>query len=362
MASIPLLFSLTSRIKYLPQAFLIWCSGYIFISLLWFWLFSSPSSEFQELRNRILSVLFILIMTLIFSKSYLVLIWTRYAILVAGLLAVFNNIYEFFNPLVFSALNDTGRPAGFYVNPNTSGCALVLSMICSVSILQQRYRLPFVSTIGIGIFLTFSRGAILCWFVAVMILIITHVIPRYQLFYWGVALGVIIGLAQIGGNVFNLDKFQEMGLLNQNVLERLREAGNTSGVEDDSARSRFEVVQLAWEMFVEHPLIGNGIGSTHQLNVGGLATHDISTHNMYLYFMTDHGILGILIFPLLVYAVIRHTQGEMKYISWAFAAFILLWGLFSHNIVDQRPILLSFSLMATMNEKTQLDKKLKNKL
>lgn len=320
--SIPLLFSLSSRFKYLPKPLLIWCVGYISISLIWFWLFSAPLSEFQELRDRTLAVIFTVIMMLIFSKNYLVQICTRYAILIAGLIAVFNNVYEFFNPLIFSALNDTGRAAGFYVNPNTSGCALVFSMIYGVSLLQQRYRLPFAALIGIGIFLTFSRGAILCWLVTVMILMVTHIIPRRQLFYWTIVLGIIIiGLAQIGGDSLNLGEFQDIGLLNKNVLERVGEIGHPSAIEDDSARSRFEVVKLAWKMFVENPLIGNGIGSTRQLNVGGLSSHNISTHNMYLYFMTDHGILGILIFPLLVYAVIRHSQGEIKYISWGFCSF-----------------------------------------
>ncbi len=363
VASLPLLFSLPLRIKYLPRALLIWCAGYMTISLVWFWLFSSPLSEFQELRNRILSVIFILLMLLILSQYYFVLIWTRIAIFIAGLMAVVNNIYEFFTPLVFGGLNDTGRPAGFYVNANTSGIALTISMIYSVNLLQQKYRVPFVSIIGIGVFLTFSRGAILCWFIAVMILIITGIIPRHQFFYWFIVLGIIIiSLGQMGGDIFNLNRLQEMGLLNQNVLERLGETGNPSSLDDDSARARLEVVKLAWQMFAEHPLIGNGIGSTQDLSVGGLSTHNISTHNMYLYFITDDGILGFLVFPLLIYVVTRHAQGDNKYISLAFAASILVWGFFSHTIVVQRFHLLTLSLMATMNGTTQPNKKLKNNL
>jgi O-antigen ligase len=352
IASIPLLFSAFAQLRYtIPVFLLIWSVAYILVSLFSFLLFLSSKVALKELNTRFLAVLFIMIMLLVFSRYNIVQLCTRWAVFIAVLMAALNNIYEFFNPLVFNALNETGRPAGFYINPNQSGCALILGMIFSVGLLQPRYRVPFVSLIAIGVLLTFSRGAILGWFVVVMIFIIVRVIPRSQLLYWVLGIGmIIIGLSSTGGFILNLAQLQEYGLVNQNILGRLEWAENPSGSED-SADSRLEVARLAWQMFTEHPFWGNGIGSTQEWSI------EYSTHNMYLYFMADHGILGAFILPLLVYAVTRHAHGESKYIGFAFAAFILLWGLFSHDIISERYILIMFSLMAAMTKKSQLEQR-----
>ena len=124
---------------------------------------------------------------------------------------------------------------------------------------------------------------------------------------------------------------------------------------EESADARMEVVAIAWGMFGDRPLLGNGLASTDNLNNWG-----ISTHNMYLLYVADHGILGILILPTLVYAVTRNAQGESKYIGWAFSAFILLWGCFSHNILEERYILMCFALMAAMNRSSRLKIKRKS--
>lgn len=340
IASTPLLASFPSRIKYLPLLVFVWGGGFVSLSLISCLLSLSSEAAYQELRTRILSVVFILLMLLIFSRYQIVITWARRAIIITGLMAVINNIYEFFNPLVFNAMNDSGRPAGFYVNPNRAGCALVLALIAGVSILPQRYRVPFVSIISLGVLLSFSRGAMLGWCVVVMIFTMTQVISVKKLVIYIVITGVII---------INLTQLQDSSLINDNMLGRFEWLQNPTQAKEDSAESRAELAKIGWQMFVQHPILGNGIGSTQELSVG------VSTHNMYLYLMADHGFLGALILPILVYAVTRRSRGETKYIAFAFAAFILLWGLFSHNILDERYILLTFALIGAMSVNSQLE-------
>ncbi len=348
IASIPLLFS---NIKHIPHPLIIWCFSFIFISLVWFLLLSIPDEiAVEELRKRILSVIFVLIMTLIFSKNNNIHLWTRWAIFIAVLMAAFNNIYEFFNPIAFNSLGSGGRSAGFYLNPNSNGAALVLGMIFSVSLLQPIYRLPFVSLIGIGVFLTFSRGAIFGWLVIVIIFTMNRVLHLNKLFYWVLLIGIIIISL---GSQWSEELLQSLSF-NQNSLERIAWFQNISTSDsEDSADSRLEVAQLAWQMFTEHPLFGNGIASTLTWSM------EISTHNIYLYYMADHGFLGTFILPVLVYAVTQHACGETKYISLAFAVFILIWGLFSHNVLEERYILIMFSLMAAMTAASQLAQRFK---
>ncbi|MBC1237708.1 O-antigen ligase [Nostoc sp. 2RC] len=348
VASIPLIFS---RDKYIPTSLILWCFGFIFVSLLWFVLFpGSGELAFEELRKRLLAVIFLIAMAFIFSRNPTIHYLTRWAIFLAVLITVFNSIYEFFNPAAFNALGNGGRVTGFYLNPNSNGCALILGMIFSVSILQPIYRLPFVYLVGIGVFLTFSRGAILGWLITVIIFTVAGVLHFNKILYWILGIGTfIISL----GSQWWQELLQNLDL-NANSLERIAWFQNISTSDsEDSADSRLEVAQLAWQMFMKHPFFGNGIGSTLTWNV------EISTHNIYLYYMADHGIIGVLILPVLVYGAIRHARGETKYIGLAFAVFILLWGLFSHNVLEERYILILFSLMAGMTEGSKLDQKLK---
>ncbi|MUL39001.1 hypothetical protein BWI75_22520 [Gloeocapsopsis sp. AAB1 = 1H9] len=343
--SIPLLFSIFNRIKYFPSAFIVWVVGYITVSLLYFLIFLSSDVGYQELRLRVLSAIFIFIMLLIFSKYHVVQVWARYAILFVGALAVLNNIYELLNPLIFSGLNDTGRPAGFYVDPNRSGCALVLSMIFSTEILPQKYRPYLISFIGLGILLTFSRGAILGWILVTLIFIKKRVISKHQIVYWLIAVGVlVVGLGFLSSEFVNINQ------LPYGIRERLEWFENPTGSEH-SADSRMDILIAGWQLFLQSPLWGNGIASTIEWSFG------ISTHNMYLFYMTDHGFLGILILPLLVYAVTRNSRGESQYIALAFATFIILWGIFSHTVIEDRFILLSFALMATLSVTSQQEEK-----
>ncbi|MGB8690233.1 MAG: hypothetical protein WCD53_23280, partial [Microcoleus sp.] len=131
-----LIFTRFAILKYIPSELIIWCAGYLVISLFSFMLvlgfyaeYPFAKESFQEVRTRILSELFLIIMYLIFSKSSQIQNLTRVAICLAVLLAVFNNIREVSDPLAFEGLNGSGRAAGYFIDPNRGGCSLMLGMI-----------------------------------------------------------------------------------------------------------------------------------------------------------------------------------------------------------------------------------------
>ena len=348
LGSIPLLKNFFSRLKHFSFPLIIWCVGYIGTSSFYL-LFAFPhETVFQELETRILSIIFLLTMLLIFSQHTIVENCAKYAIVAVSFLNVFNHIYEFFNPRIFGALNDSGRPAGFYIDPNKAGCALVLSLIFGVGVLPSKYRVPFVLVIGFGVFLTFSRSAILCWIIIVVILFVNDILPRRQSLFWALVIGIILlCIGTLGITFIDIYDLQERGILNENIMSRLAWFLDPSSRDAYDNSSRFDIVEFGWQRFVEHPFLGNGIGSTRTWS------KDISTHNMYLFFMIDHGFIGALFLPLVVYAVVRKAKEDTKYLAFVYAIFILFWGLFSHNVMEQRFILLTFSLMATMTRNSQ---------
>jgi O-antigen ligase len=350
-----------SKIIYrIPRELSIWCIGYILISSSSL-LFTQTSSQitdagFDQLRTRILSAVFLLTMYVIFSKHQKVQNITRLAICLAVVLAIFNNVMEFIDPSIFGGLNTSGRAAGLYMNPNITGCALILGLILGIGILPQKFRITYALIVLIGVFMTFSRGAILGWFLVMGIFYNSQSISRRHSVIWILSiLGISFLFGSILSSIFDLDELQRSGAITanfDNIRERLEWFQNPKS--EDSADARLEVVSIAWSMFGDHPFFGNGLASTNNLNDMG-----ISTHNMYLFYLADHGILGVFILPALVYVVNRNAKGESKSISLAFSAFILLWGCFSHNIIEERYILMSFALVAAMNRTSRPEIRMK---
>jgi O-antigen ligase len=350
-------FSRFSIVKYIPVELIAWCVGYIAISLFSFLLVSpfSVDPAFQEVKNRILAEFFLLMMCLIFSKYPKIQYLTRIAIFLGVLLAVFNNMLELNDPSVFGRLNPApDRAAGYYINPNRTGCALMLGMIFGVTILPKKIRIFFAIIIFFSTCLTASRGAMLGWCIVLGIFLYSGLIPRKNFVFWIIGiLTVIFVFGPVLSNFLDLNEWQRSGVINvdpRGITARLEWFQNPLAKKEDSAEGRVEVVRIAWDMVSEHPILGCGIASTENLNNLG-----ISTHNMYLLHMAEHGILGVFILPLFVYAVTRHSRGESKDIALAFTIFILWWGMFSHNVAEERYILLCFSLMASMNVTSRLE-------
>ncbi|MBD2577197.1 O-antigen ligase family protein [Oscillatoria sp. FACHB-1406] len=346
--SLPVVFSKYSS---LPRYFIFWAIAFISISSLSLLIFDNSRVSypiaFQEFRLRILSTIFLGLMIVVFSKDGVIQKWVKKAILLAVILAVFNNIYDFFHPFVFCSCN-LGRPAGLYINPNQSGYSLVLGMIFSIGVVKPKYRFYFWLFVGIGLILTLSRSAIIGYLFVTLLL----AKEKKLVIYWKSTL-VLISLLLITYLIFYLGnlgsngiKLTEVGNINSfydySISVRMEWLNNPFLLdESDSLRSR--VIELGWIMFLQHPLFGNGLGSTLDWQ------EIVSTHNMYLYYMVDHGIIGIFIFPILIWVVTKHARGEARFIGLLFTTLMLFLGLFSHNLLTERYVLIGFALMSAMN-------------
>ncbi len=325
----------------MPRPLVIAMSIYLVVSIVSLATVSADAASIEELRKRVLSVLFVCMMYVIYQQKSLTQV--KYALLAVVLLSIGNNFYELLNPGAFGLVN-SGRPAGFYLNPNKTACALVLGMLFTIDIIKKPHRWLYTLLVGMGVFTTFARGGIMGWIVCVAILIASRVIsdkrrtvllPMLVLFTF---LVIANPLKLLGG-------YFEGGMDSSysNVVSRL-EQFQTPSLEDESARDRSSVAKYAWKMFGDRPFWGHGLSSTNKWTVA-----DISTHNMYLYYMVDHGVIGLMFLPGAVFAVIYRNRGEDERIVLCFGIFISLWGLFSHNVLEEKYILLPFALLAAMN-------------
>lgn len=347
LASIPLLVLLiTRKNQYLPTGVLKWSVVYITVSSIYYQFVLPTDAVEQEMETRVLANLVLLVMVVVFTGHSLVQISVRWSILLVTLINVYNNMYELFNPLIFNALNDSGRPAGFYVDPNESGCALILGVIFSINMLPYKYRLPFTLIVFLGAFVTFSRGAIISMILLIIFFSFKRIIPNRQLVYY--ILGILIIIA-IFGNIgsYLIEEASNLGILNKNIESRIEFLANPTAGDTNDDNSRLDIVNTTWESFQKKPLLGNGFAYVQTWG-------KILPHNIYLTYMLENGFLGAILLPLFVFWITNSACGETKNIAFVFTIFILFWGFFSNTILSDRGILITFALMDVLSKKSSL--------
>lgn len=340
LLSLPLwLFKPKFKQDFLKVPLVVWCFGFAFVTILWFLGSSQSEIAGRELRGRLSDVMLVLSCLMIFASPGAV-HSARWALVFAVLFGVALNIYEFFVPMTFSEVH--GRSAGFFGNSNLSAEALVLGMILSVTVLPSSFRGPFLLLTGVGIFVTFSRGGIMAWFIAVSGLLFFTKGVRAKDLVWTCLLSLlVVGIVLLPKLDTILKTMDQAGVINKNTEERLAWLTNPSGVSDDSSWSRVYVAQQAWRKFADHPWIGGGTGTMYE-------SFDISPHNQYLSYMLDYGVVGATIVPLLTLALIWGARGETRRIGLLFGATILWLSFFTHTILSVEYSLVLFALLAAM--------------
>ena len=152
---------------------------------------------------------------------------------------------------------------------------------------------------------------------------------------------VIIGLV-LAGMLANLDSdlFEERQLARWNSLAEIVEL---STVDDVSLAGRATLWRLALDQALESPLIGNGLGSLHQLEEAWYNDEGIllGAHNQYLILFGEAGFVPLLLFASFLW-VTFHAGFRKEKALWALGAvsgWALVLTLFSiafHGILTQR--------------------------
>jgi len=328
----------TSQVPIRP---LVWWGGsYVLVSLLWFYRSPQDAFAYDEVRLRVLSMIFLVLSLVVFGDAAAQRAG-RVAIALATMLAVGLNVYELFNSQTFSTV--VGRSAGLFGDSNQSAAALVLGLILAYAVVPGWARMPFVAATAVGIIPTFSRSGILAWLLVVAFIMLRAGLGVAQLRRVAAVTALVVGLlvSPLWGNIEQ--ELVERRTLNMNVLGRLAFFSGGSA-RDGSANERKAVAAKAWEMVGEEPLRGHGTAAALRLD-----GFEVGTHNMYLAMMVDHGFLiGIAMIPLFLLATMWRANRRSLDLTMPFAGFITMWSSFSHNVLEERYILLSVGLTASV--------------
>jgi len=337
LLALPLMTRQITGSDILRSPVVIWCFGYAWVTMLWFLGSSQSDVAWQVVRWRFLSIVELFLFLTIFSKQEANKM-ARQALVIAVLAGVLIQVYELFFPMSFSEV--LGRSAGLYMNPNAAGTALVTGMICSVTVLPLRYRVGFIVLTGIGVMASISRGSILAWGTSVVGLAAIGRVRLKDIVVTGF-LGLVVVMAMLIPQWDTVvSTLEKTGSINKNVEERLAWLTDPSGVSDQSSWARMYVAKRAWDMIEEKPIWGSGTGSSYEA--------ELAPHNQSLAFMQDHGVLGVLILPLLLLAVTLSSTGEHRRTTILFSGSVMLLSFFSHDLLSQSHTLLLLALAATM--------------
>lgn len=299
----------------------------------------------QEVRSRALTAIELMVFFILFADQQMNRI-VRHALVAGVLVGVGLNVYEVFVPLSFSEI--IGRSAGLYINPTTSSLALVGGMIITVTILPRWFRGIFVLIVGVGVLSTFSRGGIILWIVATAGFVISRQIPSRDVVQAMILGSVIFAVLVIQQGAELLDVLTRTGVLNANVEERLEWLTDPSGVQDRSGWARTYVAKRLWEKYAETPFFGEGTGAAY-------SAFEIPPHNQYLLLMVDHGLVGMLLFPLLILSVVYEARGGAITLVLVFGGMQALAGLMSNTLLTEPQTLLLFAVAATMPSREEDD-------
>lgn len=184
------------------------------------------------------------------------------------------------------------RDSGFFTNPNHAGAVTGITFAIGFALLRSgRYTL--LLTIGliitsVGTLRTFSKMAILTIFTVAMFQILGGKNQRNRIKV------ILLALVALGSLYLLLVYGLEQLDLNAAQLVRLLEVRDilmNQEINDETTTSRTYLVQVGFRKFLEHPLLGQGLGSFHAMP----EAMGLGTHNTYLLVAGESGIFALIL-------------------------------------------------------------------
>jgi hypothetical protein len=207
-----------------------------------------------------------------------------------------------------------------------------------------------------GLLLTFSRGCLLAAVVVFVLMGFMGLLKFRQILISMAAVGLLIAVLQ----PTVVTRMMTLGRINALFL------GSDDGAQtpDSSVVLRYELDVAAWQVFLDHPILGVGPGqfstyySLNYVNRIGLQklTKGYQAHNLYFQALAETGLVGLACFVSIMASIMlglwkergrsAHSHPELALTASAFflsLAALSMFSIFSH-LTDQRYFWLMFAL------------------
>jgi len=325
---------LPSGIPNLPRNYFIWLCVFLGNSIFCFLYSGQGEIEVQALTKSFEVVALLFSFLIIFSGDDAI-STIRKALVMVVLFSVVMNFIDFLTPMWSKV---PGRAAGLYENPTIAGKMLVLAMVASIPLIPQKIRLIFCAFVGLGVFITFSRGPWLLWGLAMAGLASTgYFIFSARIFsvtFVSLLSGFIIYSALTGGI---LDIMTAIGLDEYLTTGTYARLGGGTAFTDYSTATRAAVAAKAWSVFAENPWFGAGLAVDQGWVTG--------SHNTYLRMAAEGGIIRLAIFISLLVILWKMTDNIGRVLIIVYSVSCLT----SHDNLQQPALLVIISLIVTLS-------------
>lgn len=246
---------------------------------------------------------------------------------------VFLQLLDFLIPGVIYPAGTEGAPAGrassTLINPNKAGESLLLLALLAMPLMSQNRRIWLLSAVLLGVFVTFSRAAILGWIFLVALCVWKRLIDlkKFTIFTFFIIALMLTTTFFVLGYVDYDYQLLEIG------LNRIQ-SSSSFDLAESNTEDRVAVIGYSFQEFCSHPFIGNGTGYTQTWE----KFPDVGPHNQNLLLLVEYGILGYCLFALVTVGLIRNgSRSDSKLeASVSIISFIILFyfTMFTHNMFD----------------------------
>lgn len=301
----------------------------LFVALLFLWtlipyLYSSQSKVVTQIfiqYVRTLAIVVTVAYAILLTRAETAVAYSAVGLAVVGSII---NLQDFIDP-IFSQV--PGRAAGLYANPNISGTILIYLALIGSTRLATVPTYVLWSTVSVGVALTFSRSA---WLILIISLVGLAILGRLgrgrgRIIFVSI-ISIFVGfifISLISGDLYYIVARSPLSqYLDPNTIARLGASGSV--IDDYSTMEREGVLRAGWQAFLDSPIYGHGLGYTLEWS------EPVSTHNMFVLYLAERGLLGCLIYILMLSAILACTRGVYRLLA------IAIWidAFFTHNQLD----------------------------
>lgn len=307
----------------------VWLLGLGLLDLCWFAMFGGGDTSI--IGSRLLFLVLMLGFYLVFSTVPNIWHLVTRMLFIGSWIIVPVLAYDVAHPFTFvpqgSEFAEIGRAAAIFVNPNSAAAALCAALLLNFWHLRGAWRWTFLAWISCGILLTGSRGAIVS---LPIVFVLMALLGRMSGQVFLKSLLVVCTLASCAWLALPYVA-DYIGIQPTYVTDRFIALMDSSQGADFSSNEREYLAGKGIDKYLTSPVVGSGVGSTE------LWVERTSTHNMFIQLLSDFGVIGGLVLPVLLWMGVV-SPGPTSRAS--ITTFYVMWAFFSHNILNTETALM----------------------
>jgi O-antigen ligase len=322
-----------------------WMVVFVVCGILWITISQDFSDEaMNRWRSRVAAFALFSTIAVLSTQSKRALI----ALLITGaiVLATASTWYDTLRPFKFVPEGDewahSGRGAGLFVNPNVAASFLAAAAIAALPLLPMGLRALVVLCAIVGIVPTFSRSGYIYAGMLLILPIVFKLLDKKQTLLLIVAVPLLVAATAVSYD--QLLRASDDPRIHD-VARRLQWFEGLDADQDEAVEGRLYGARMAWNLFVESPITGAGMGIT---NIEIIVKQ--GPHNMYLMMMAEQGFVGLALYLSFLWLVwwagrqlsktALDQQGRDIGRSLMFLAlFFSAYSFFSHNVLEEPQML-----------------------